>query len=176
MPIIAKGSNFVPAPEGLWPGVCVDVVDKGVVESKQYKPRHMIQLRWIVDAEPPLETGKPHLVSRNFGLTLGLKSSLRPFLEAWRGRKFTDEELRGFDIESLIGANGQVQVIHSTYNGTTYGNVQAVVRAPKNAERMPIPSDYVRECDREHREELEAHPDGNGNDCGPEITDEDIPF
>ena len=42
MPIYAKqkSGDFVPAPEGLWPAVCVDVVDKGMVnpESSKHRP------------------------------------------------------------------------------------------------------------------------------------------
>ena len=144
MPIYAKqkSGDFVPAPEGLWPAVCVDVVDKGMVESEKYKPRHMIQIRWVMDAEPALKTGKPHMAVRSFGCTLGKKSSLLPFLEAWRGRKFTEDELKSFDVEKLIGAPCQLQIIH---NGE-YANVQAVVPAGKGVPRLMVPEDYVREC------------------------------
>ena len=111
--IVRAGGDFTPAPEGLWPGVCVDVVDKGTVESAQYKPRHMLQIRWVLDAEPPLESGEPHMVVRSFGATLHENSALRPFLETWRGKKFSEDELAGFDIESVIGACGQFQILHN---------------------------------------------------------------
>jgi hypothetical protein len=179
MAIIAKGSgDFTPAPEGLWPGVCVDVVDKGIVESKMYKPRHMIQIRWVIDAEPPLADGKPHMAVRSFGLTLGEKSALRPFLEAWRGKKFTDEELEGFDVERLIGVCGQVQILHSKTNGKTYGNVQAVVPYPRGMEKMAVPVDYIRQEERDRRAELEKHPDGDSTfDPQEPPTDEEwTPF
>lgn len=150
MPIVAKDNSgtFTPAPEGLWPAVCVDVVDKGMVESQLYKPRHMVQLRWVLNAEPPLETGDPHMAVRQFGLSLGEKSNLRPFLEAWRGKKFDDNELFGFDLEKLIGACCQIQIIHTRKNGKVYGNVQAVVPYPKGAAKMTVPSTYVRAQDR----------------------------
>jgi hypothetical protein len=179
MPIIVKaGGDFKPAPEGLWPAVCVDVVDRGIVKSQMYKPRHMIQIRWILNAEPPLEDGRPHMAVASFGATLGEKSKLRPFLEAWRGRKFTEEELEGFDIESVIGANCQLQIIHNKYNGKTYGNVQSVVPAARGAKKMEVPADYVRQCVRDERARLESQPDGEGDydSYAPDISDEDIPF
>lgn len=179
MAIIAKaGGDFTPAPEGTWQGVCVDVVDKGMVTSEKYgKTRHMIQVRWVLDAEPPLENGKPHMAVRSFGLTLGEKSNLRPFLEAWRGKKFTEDELAGFDIEKLIGANGQIQILHTRANGTTYGNVHVIMPLGKGMAKMEAPRDYVRECDREGYKAPEM-PGANG-DSEPEPyqpVEEDIPF
>lgn len=179
MPIYVSGKRkFTPAPEGLWPGVCVDVVDQGIQESKKWGPRHVIQIRWVIDAEPPLATGKPHMTVRGFTNSLGKKSLLRPFLEAWRGRKFTKEELEQFDLETLIGVNGQVQIIHTTDDdGTTYGNVQAVVPYPRGMAKMSIPSDYIRQVERDRREELEKHPYGNVSEPAPfQADEEDIPF
>jgi len=182
MAIIAKNSNgdFTPAPEGLWPAVCVDVVDLGVVQPKnpQYKPQHRIQLRWVLDAEPPLPTGQPHMAVRGFGLSLGEKSHLRPFLEAWRGKKFTDEELEGFDVERLLGVNCQVQILHKKVEGKTYGNVQTAVPAARGVSKMEVPKDYIRQAERDRRAALEVHPDGEEE---PEyenqtIEDSDIPF
>jgi len=181
MPIIAKnsGGDFTPAPEGLWPGVCVDVVDKGMVDAKPpYKPRHMIQIRWVLDAEPKLPSGQPHMAVRSFGLSLGEKSHLRPLLEAWRGKKFTKEELEGFDIEKLIGVNCQVQVIHNEYKGKVYGNVQAVVPAARGVAKMAVPADYIRQEERDRRAQLEKAPDGEEPDYDDNYVpeDEDVPF
>lgn len=174
-----KGSgDFTPAPEGLWQGVCVDIVDKGMVQSAMYKPRHMIQLRWVVDADPKLPDGRLHIVSRMFGYTLaGENNKLRPFLEAWRGRAFTKEELQGFDPEKLLGVNGQVQIIHHEHKGNTYANVQAVMALGKGMTKMNIPEDYVRQEERDRRAALEAQPNGNGDAAeGYLAQDEDVPF
>jgi hypothetical protein len=180
MPIIAKAAgDFKPAPEGLWPAVCVDVVDQGIVTPKNplYKPNHRIQIRWILDAEPPLEDGRPHMAVASFGLTLGDKSKLRPFLEAWRGKSFTEEQLEGFDVENLIGANCQIQIIHNKYQGKTYGNVQAIVPPARGVAKMEVPKDYIRQFLRDERAKLEAHPNGESSDePSYEIQEEDIPF
>jgi hypothetical protein len=182
MAIIAKNSNgdFTPAPEGLWPAVCVDVVDKGMVASAMYKPRHMIQLRWILNAEPSLPSGLPHMAVRSFGLSLGEKSNLRPFLEAWRGKKFTEDELEGFDLEKLIGVNCQIQILHNKYQGKTYANVQAVVPAARGGKKMEIPKDYIRQEERDRRAGLEQKPNGDQEevyeDVPPETKEDWVPF
>lgn len=184
MSIVAKnkGGDFTPAPAGVWPAVCVDVVDKGMVESAMYKPRHMVQLRWVLEAEPPLKDGKPHMAVRQFGLSLGEQSHLRPFLEAWRGKKFDDAELSGFDLEKLIGAPCQLQIIHSIKNGVTYGNVQAAFPIGKNMQRMIVPEDYVRAQDRPDyvNPSAEVAPETPAaayeDNYSTEVNDDDIPF
>jgi hypothetical protein len=181
MAIIAKASgDFKPAPEGVWPAVCVDVVDQGIVQPKnpKYRPNHRIQLRWVLQAEPPLEDGRPHMAVRGFGLSLGEKSNLRPFLEAWRGRSFTDEELEGFDVEKVIGVNCQLQILHRRDNGKVYGNVVSIMPAAKGTKKLEIPADYIRQHIRDEREKLEAEPDGPAyeDEPGYEAGESDIPF
>ena len=170
MPIIAKENKgeFSTPPEALHSAVCCDVVDKGVVTS-QWGESHQVQIRWQLEDLDP-KTNKPYIVMRKFRLSLHEKSSLRPMLESWRGRKFSPEDLEGFDLERLIGVNCQVQIIHNiANNGKTYANVQACVPAAKGSSKLKV-RDYTRVIDREHQEDLEQHPDGF------EAQDSDVPF
>jgi len=168
MPIIAKGDgNFTPAPAGLHQAVCVDVVDLGIKETK-WGDKHKVQIRWQIDKVN--EKGKSFLVVQNYTLSLNEKAGLRKHLDAWRGKKFTKEELEGFDLESLIGVNCQLQVVHNEYDGKVFANVQAVVPLGKGMEKME-PEDYVRTIDR---------PDQNGGESLPQDvpaeSTEDLPF
>lgn len=170
MSIIAKENKgeFSTAPEGLWMAVCCDVVDLGIVPS-QYGEAHRVQIRWQLDDIDP-KSQKPYLVMRGFRLSLHEKSSLRPMLESWRGKKFSAEDLEGFDLERLIGVNCQIQLIHNlSGNGKTYANVQAVVPAAKGSLKLSV-RDYTRVVDRQHQEDLEQHPDGY------EAQNADVPF
>lgn len=173
MSIIAKKkkSEFSPAPEGLHGAVCCDVVDLGIQKS-QWGEAHKVEIRWqLEETDPKTDPPRPYMVVQRFTLSLHEKSRLRPMLEAWRGRKFTSDELDGFDLEKLVGANCQVQVIHNVQDeGEVYANIQAVVPAAKGAPKLRANSGYVRVAEREKRAELERNPNG-----GP-ITDEDIPF
>jgi len=40
---------------------------------------------------------------------------------------FTEEELRGFDIQKVLGANCMVQVLHTKKEDKTYANVVSVI-------------------------------------------------
>lgn len=171
MPIIVREpeSKFTPAPEGLYQAVCVDAIDLGIVNT-QWGDKPKVELRWQLDAENP-DTGKRFEVRARYTASLNEKANLRKHLEMWRGRKFTNEELQGFDLEKLIGVNCQLQVIHNLSDeGKTYANVQAIVPLNPRVPKM-VPLDYVRERDRPKQ-------NGNGND-GPNFGDgapSDCPF
>lgn len=168
MAIIAKTSEkeFTPAPEGLWPAVCVDVLDLGI-QKTPWGEAHKIELRWILEEKDP-KTGKPFLLLKRYTLSLHEKANLRRELETWRGRKFTPDELQGFDLEKLLGANCQLQVIHNIKDeGQVYANVQAIVPPARGLLKLAVPTDYVRMCDR--TKQVAQMPDVI-------IADDDIPF
>lgn len=165
MPIIAKRpeSKWTPCPEGLHQAVCIDVVDLGM-QKGQWGEKHKIQIRWQTDLQHD-DTGRRFQLRKMYTLSLHEKAALRKDLETWRGRKFSEDELDGFDLEKLLGANCQLQVIHNiTDDGRTYDNIQAIV--PHNNKLPKIAAqDYTREQDL-------ATVQGNGQPIGLE----DIPF
>ena len=72
--------------------------------------------------------GRRFDVARVYTLSLHERAALRKDLESWRGRKFTEMELDGFDLEKLLGVNAQVAVTHDLGDdGTIYANVSTVV-------------------------------------------------
>lgn len=165
MPILARepDSKFSPCPEGLHQAVCVDVVDLGIV-STAWGDKPKVRIVWQVDEVDP-QVGRRFDIRGMYTLSLSDKANLRKHLESWRGRKFTPVELRGFDLENLIGVNCQLQVIHNISDeGRTFANVQAIV--PHNVKAPKIaPLDYVRERDRV-----------GGAVPGPPPIDDDVPF
>lgn len=174
MSIIAKqsstGMDFTPAPAGTHPAVCIDVVDLGLLKVSyggKEKEQHKVRLVWqIGDARPD---GKPFRVDKRYTLSLHEKAALRKDLESWRGLAFTEQELKGFDLEVLIGIGAFLNVIHNTKDGTTYANVTAIMRMPKGMV-PPVPRDYVRVCDRNP----EAPPMDHDDNYMP--GDDEVPF
>jgi hypothetical protein len=169
MSIIAKSNktDFTPAPEGLHAAVCVDVIDLGMVKS-QWGESHQVKLVWQLEDDDP-KTKRPVQVRRQFRNSLHEKSSLRPLLESWRGKKLTEEELQGFDLEKLLNVNCQIQVIHHIKaEGSVYANVQAIVPPGKGQTKLK-PRDYVREKDR-------VKDNGSLDDSTEEIDDSAVLF
>lgn len=167
MPLIIKDEQkeYPLPPEGLHQAVCVDVIDKGEMET-MYGPKHKLDVRWQLDADDP--TGRPFQVMKRYTASLHEKSTLCKDLEGWRGKRFTKKEKEGFDVEHMIGANCQVQVVHNlSDDGRKWANVQAVV--PLGKGMTPIAArDYTRQQDR---------PTGNGGGGGGDTGDAgDMPF
>ena len=161
MSIVAKEniSEYSTAPEGLWPAVCCDVIDLGIVDS-QWGESHQIEIRWQLEDNDP-KTERPFMVLRRYRLSLHEKSNLRPMLEAWRGRKFNEEELTGFDLEKLVGVNCQVQVIHGIKStGGTFAKVQAVVGPAKGTAKLAV-RNYQRVIDRPKQQGTDSHSDAD---------------
>ena len=99
------GGRYTPTPEGLWPAVCVDVVDLGMQETP-WGPKQKVELYWEIEELDP--KGVRFTVRTRYTASLNDKANLRKQLEAWRGRKFTAQELKGFDLEVLVGVNCQL--------------------------------------------------------------------
>ena len=173
MPIIAKRSaSFNPAPEGPQQAVCVDVIDLGMEEEQwgdgDAKMKPKVRLMWhSVEIDP--ETKKPYSIVEKYTLSLHEKAKLRAVLEAWRGRKFTDEEAEGFDVETLLGVNAYISIVHNKQ----WANISAIMPLPKGMTPIPITKGFVRKADKEAEANKSMPPDHH-EDGFP--SDEDIPF
>jgi len=146
MPLIASdtgnGQTFDPVAEGVHIGICYSVVDLGTHLNKQFnKEKHQVCFTWEIPAER-IEIEKdgekkdlPRVVSKITTLSLGEKANLRKMLQSWRGKAFTPEELKGFDLKNVLGAPCQILVVHNKgADGKTYANVDSVMPAPKGVE------------------------------------------
>ena len=152
MPLIAKmpeaDGNYPLAPAGTHVAVCVQVIDKGhQFSDKWQKWEHKVMLGWeLTDADSDGDDMEHAvLVFSTLTLTLGRKSNLRPLLEGWRGKAFTEEEANGFDIAKLLGAPCLLSVIHETSqaNGQVYANVKSASKLPKNTPKPTATSNQL---------------------------------
>ena len=141
MAILAKengGKDFKKVPPGAHFAICNMVVDCGLQEGYQKKPQHKIYLRWEVPDErvsyekDGATIEGPCSIGRFYTLSLSEKANLRKDLENWRGRSFTADELKGFDIESVLGKCCQIMVTHDTDGGKTYANITGVMGVSKD--------------------------------------------
>lgn len=136
---------------GTYSGVCVDVVDLGMVESTwENKLRSQHKIRLVFQVEERMSDGRPFLVSERFTLSLSEKSKLRPLIEHWRGKAFTEAEVAaGYPLESLIGVPGIITVTQRVSSqGKTFSNVAAVSPLMKGMVGMR-PTGYTRKSARE---------------------------
>lgn len=140
------GGNFDPVPEGPHPAICDMFVDLGLQETTgQYggKVQHKIYLRWQIPGlrlsyeKDGVAIEGPMTIGAKYTLSLHEKAALRKILKSWRGRDFTPEELKKFDVTTILGVPCLVSVSHSPKaDGGVYANVDTVMKVPQG---MPVP-------------------------------------
>lgn len=132
MSLIVKTSGdgeFALTPEGAYVGRCIKVLDLGTqTTTGQFgtKAQKQVMITWeLLDDDVKMQDGRPFAVTQFYTASLHEKAKLRKDLEAWRGKKFTDEELEGFDLNAVLGAYCMLQIVHS--QDGQYANVNAIM-------------------------------------------------
>ena len=192
MPIIAKGSDLdftkELMPTGTQQAVCVFVEDigthEGEYQGKQYSARKII-ICWELREKMKLEenAGKPFMVSKWYTLSLNSKATLRKDLESWRGKAFTPDELKGFDVEKLKGVNCLLNIISGEKaDGTETRKIASISTAMAGMEKLvPInqePPAWIqkeREKSIEYQEAKDKDEETMAETTNPEEYD-DLPF
>lgn len=138
-----SGNNFEPIEAGSYPARCYSMIHIGTVnENFQGEIKTMNKVRITFELPTELKVFKeengeqPHVISKEFTLSLHEKATLRAFLKNWRGQDFTEDEARSFDIEKLIGAPCMLNITHKkSKDGTkTYAEIGSVSKLPKGLE------------------------------------------
>ena len=155
MGIYAKdngGKDYEPMEAGNYAAICYMMVEIGHVPNPFHRPdsptsnevRHECYIRWEFPGETKVfkpENGpEPFSIGKTFTLSLHEKAGLRKTLESWRGKPFTEDEAKRFDITQLLGKTCLINVVHKTReSGKTYAEVSSISPIPKGMEK-PVPS------------------------------------
>lgn len=144
MAIIAsasEGKSYTPIEEGTYFALCYGLIDVGDEYSEKFdKCSTKFLILWeLIGAGTLVVDGKEvnRTISKSYTNSLSPKSNLRKDLRAWRGREFTDDELKRFDMVNILGAPCQIQIVNSNSNGKVYSNIAAIMNLPKG---MPKPT------------------------------------
>lgn len=137
----SSSRDFKKVSPGCHFAICNSVIDLGIQETSfqgKAKQTHKVYLRFEVPDERVTyekdgkEIEAPCSIGTTYTLSLSEKSKLRPLLENWRGKLFTKEELKGFDITTVAGKCCQIIVQHAEgSDGRTYANITSVIATSK---------------------------------------------
>lgn len=134
-----------PLEAGAYAACCDMIVDLGVQPSPggQFAPKRTLMVRFQIPSERVEITKNgetkslPAVISRTLGLSLNEKATLRQLLQSWRGRAFTPDELKRFDLANVLGKPAFINVTHSVKGDKTYANLTSIMPLPKG---MPAPT------------------------------------
>ena len=138
-----NSQNFEVLEAGSYPARCYSMVHIGTVEENimgALKRLNKVRVTWELPTELVVfneEKGEqPRVISKEFTLSLHEKATLRAFLKNWRGKDFTEEEAKEFDVTKLISAPCMLNITHkkSKDGQKTYLEIGSVSRLPKGME------------------------------------------
>ena len=133
-----SGQDFDPIEEGMHHAVCYSVFDLGHQYSEKWnKSVHKCAMIWELPDERIEIDGKdlPRAKSRVYTVSLHDKADLKRDLESWRGKSFTEEEKKGFDIFKLLGVNCTLQILHKKKDDKIYANIVSIVPLMKGIQK-----------------------------------------
>ena len=142
MPIMVSqsGGSYETAPAGNHVALCHAIYDCGTHPGfDNGPPSRKVRICWELSNEM-MSDGRPFGVSALYTLSLNEKANLYKMLIAWRGRAFTPEELKRFDLATVLGVPCMVNVIHEPDGKDpkkVWANVSTVGPLPKG---MPKPT------------------------------------
>lgn len=147
MMVRSEGNSEIKQLEpGVYTGIATAIIDLGIQENMTYgKQQRKAIIVWNVVGETVKVNDEelPRVISKEYTMSLGEKSTLRKDLEAWRGRPFTTEELQGFDLKNILNVPCQLQINQQEKNGKTYTNIAAIMSIPKGMSVAPVDNVYI---------------------------------
>jgi hypothetical protein len=117
----------------------------------QGQTKHLQKVMMQFEVHGEDETGKPLVtdkgdpmsISKNFTLSLAEKATLRKDLQAWRGKEFTGQELRGFELKNVLGAWAMITASKSLgNNGKEYTNIISINPVPVAIKKAGLPEGF----------------------------------
>jgi hypothetical protein len=129
-----SGNSIDPVEEGLHQAICFRMYDLGTQYNETFGTKgRKVLLMWELPGQriqierDGEKLDLPRAASKQYTMSLHKKANLRHDLESWRGKKFTQDELDGFDITKVLGANCTLQIQHETKGEKTYANITNVL-------------------------------------------------
>lgn len=157
------GGEFKRVPAGVFVARCYSLIDLGTqLTTGQFgtKEQRKLRIGWELFGED--EEGKPMTVdvdgksmpmtiNKSYTVSLHEKSSMRRDLASWRGRDFSEEEAKAFDVSKLVNAFCMINVTHGETNGKTYANISGITPLPgalRNSKPSPVHAQVLFDLDK----------------------------
>lgn len=149
-------------------GRCVHVIELGTHPNThpkaKFPTKKELMIVWEIDEL--MEDGRPFTVYWRGTNSLSDKAHLFKLLSDWRGKKFTDEELKHFNLGKLLGVHALLNIsLEKTKNDRYFNKVNSIMPLPKGME-----------MEYQHNEEINPLVDFGVEDLGTEEFDKLWPW
>ena len=142
-----------PVPQGIYLARCYGIIDLGTQKTTHLgRTKHLnevmlqFELHGVGEAGGRLFTanGKPMSIGKSFALSLAEKATLRKDIQTWRGRKFTPDELRRFQLKTVLGEWALISVVNAMdQNGEDFASIAKIMPvSPQVRQAVTRPADH----------------------------------
>lgn len=128
-------------PSGNYIARCYQMIEIGTVSEiimGKSVTLKKVRIGWELPTELRVfkeENGEqPLVISKEYTLSMNEKANLRKDLKSWRGRDFTEDEARQFDITTLISVPCMLNIIHKPSKkdaSKVYEEIAGITGIPK---------------------------------------------
>ena len=147
------GGSFTPVPAGMHLARCYRIIDLGTQKTEfegNVDFKRKLKVVWEIHGEDdegkPIVTSKnePMIITKDYTMSWGDKATLRKDLQSWRGKPFTEDEQKRFDLKSVLDKWCMVNVAHKPKKsgGGVYANVVAVTPVPNSLKAITLPKGH----------------------------------
>lgn len=134
-----QGTKRELLPAGNYIARCYSMIHIGTVEEDilgEKKLLNKCRITWELPTEMRVfsedKGEQPIVISKEYTLSMHEKATLRRDLESWRGKSFTEEQAKQFDITKLLGVPCMLNIIHkTTKQGSTFAVISNISSVPK---------------------------------------------
>ena len=148
MPITATNTQIQREliPAGNYIARCYQMIEIGTVKETilgKEKIVPKVRIGWELPTELKVfkdENGEqPCVISKEYTLSMAEKANLRIALKSWRGKDFTEDEAKSFDITKLLGVPCMINIIHKPSKDglKVYEEISGITPIPKGIECPP---------------------------------------
>lgn len=103
MIITSSGGNYEQPEAGTYNALCIGLIDLGTQEGS-YKgaPTFARKVLLQFELDEKTKAGVNFTISNFYTASTSSKAILRKDLESWRGTPFTEDEIKGFDLTTIL--------------------------------------------------------------------------
>jgi hypothetical protein len=138
----SSGTTRELIPAGNYVARCYQMIEIGTVTELimgTQKRLHKVRIGWELPDETRVfdqaKGEQPLVISKEYTLSMHEKSNLRMDLKSWRGKDFTEDEAKCFDITKLIGVPCMLNIIHRPAKSDpsrVYEQISGITPLPKS--------------------------------------------
>ena len=148
-----SSGDFERCPPGMHLARCYSIIDLGTQKTEYMgavKFLRKVRFNWEIhgtddDNKPILmKDNRPFSVNKDYTLSWGDKANLRLDLQSWRGKPFSQEEMRRFDLKNVLGVWCMLNVFErpAKTGDKIYTNVDSVSPVPSIIKKNGFPNPH----------------------------------